>query len=947
MKAFTQKTFIDRHIGPSDQDISDMLAVLGYETLDALTHTLVPQSIQDFAPLSLGAPCSEYDALQDLQAIAQQNKVYRSLIGQGYYDTITPPIIQRNMLETPGWYTAYTPYQPEISQGRLEALVNYQQMIVDLTGMEIANASLLDEATAAAEAMVLAWRQAKSKSNIFLVAEDIFPQTLDVIQSRAHHLGIEIHICPPKQMFEQTDFFGIFLQYPNADGEVEDYQNLTQHCHDHKALACVTADLLSLTLLKPPGEWGADVVVGSSQRFGVPLGYGGPHAGFFATHDQYKRAVPGRMVGVSVDADGKPAYRLALQTREQHIRRDKATSNICTAQVLLANIAGMYAVWHGPHGLTQIAERIHSFTTVFANALNAQGFDTNTSTFDTLTIQTGTQTDTIYKNALDQGINLNRVNDTTLRLSFDEKTTCDEVQTLCTLFECDAPDFEAVHSTIPDTLKRTSPFLTHPVFHKYRSETQMLRYLKSLEDKDIALNRSMIPLGSCTMKLNATAEMMPISWPEFSNMHPFVPQDQAKGYTQLMAELEDMLCAITGFAGVSLQPNSGAMGEYAGLLTIKAYHEHNGDTDRHICLIPESAHGTNPASAVMAGMKVVVVKCDDKGNVDLDDLKEKATQHSTHLAALMVTYPSTHGVFEEDIVEICQTIHDHGGQVYMDGANLNALVGLAKPGIFGADVMHMNLHKTFCIPHGGGGPGVGPIGVAQHLKPFLPGHSVVTTGGKHAINAMTAAPFGSASILPISWMYIKMMGAEGLKKATQIAILNANYLAYRLTEGYDILYTGHKGLVAHECILDTRRFKTDLDISVDDIAKRLMDYGFHAPTMSWPVVHTLMIEPTESETKEELDRFVEALLTIRGEIQDLADGTYAKADSPLAHAPHTMDVICANTWDRSYDRTTGAFPLPWIKAQKYWPPVSRVDNAQGDRNFVCTCPPLQDYQDAA
>lgn len=948
MKApLEQRSFVNRHIGPSEHEIKEMLNALGYDSLHSLSETVVPKSIQNKTEMGLGNPCSENEALAALKKIASKNKVNRNLIGQGYYDTITPPVILRNVLENPGWYTAYTPYQPEISQGRLEALVNYQQMVIDLTGMEIANASLLDEATAAAEAMTLAHRQSKSKSNVFLVADTIFPQTLDVVIARAAPLGIEVKTLPASEMINADDAFGALLQYPDVNGAVIDYADLVNDLKSKNILIAVASDLMALTLLKSPGEWGADIVVGSSQRFGVPLGYGGPHAGFFATHDKFKRAVPGRIVGVSEDTNGKPAYRLALQTREQHIRRDKATSNICTAQVLLANIAGMYAVWHGADGLKHIANRIYGFASILRDALVKKGYAVNDSLFDTLTIKTDDKTQDIYTAALNAGINLNKVDDQTLRLSLDEKTDKEEVLKLFEIFDLGTPSFETSASYIPDVLKRKSEFLTHPVFNMYRSETQMLRYLKSLEDKDISLNRSMIPLGSCTMKLNATAEMMPISWPEFSNMHPFAPSDQTTGYAELISGLEDMLCKITGFSGVSLQPNSGAMGEYAGLLVIKAYHENNGEAHRNICLIPSSAHGTNPASAVMCGMKVVVVKCDERGNVDLNDLKEKSKEHAENLAALMVTYPSTHGVFEEDIVEICETIHAYGGQVYMDGANLNALCSLAKPGQFGADVMHMNLHKTFCIPHGGGGPGVGPIGVVEHLKPFLPGHSVVITGGEKAIPALTAAPFGSASILPISWMYIKMMGETGLRKATEVAILNANYLAHRLNKGYNILYTGNQGLVAHECILDTRAFKNELDVSVDDIAKRLMDYGFHAPTMSWPVVHTLMIEPTESESKDELDRFADAMLMIRNEIQEIADGKVSHADSVLANAPHSMDKVCASEWNNKYTREKAAFPLPYLRTAKYWPPVSRIDNAQGDRNFVCTCPPIEEYQQAA
>lgn len=942
---YKEPDFINRHIGPSQDEINEMLDAIGYDSLDDMMAAIVPQDIQNFDRLGIGAPMGERAALGILKQMACKNTIARNFIGQGYYGTITPPVILRNLLENPGWYTAYTPYQPEISQGRLEALVNYQQMVVDLTGMEIANASLLDEATAAVEAMTLAQRQSKSKTNLFLVADTVFPQTLDVLKARTKPLDIEIQVCAPSEM-SGKDAFGIMLQYPDANGNIDDYTDVAKAAKDSGAVLTVATDLLALTLLKPPGEWGADIVFGSSQRFGVPLGFGGPHAAFFAAHDDYKRAMPGRIVGVSVDKDGKPAYRLALQTREQHIRRDKATSNICTAQVLLANIAGMYAVWHGPEGLKQIAERVHAFTCAFATSLKKSGYETCSAFFDTLHIETDKAND-IYKAALKQNINLCR-KDGGILVSFDETTTAQDILDLCALFGCEIPDLDARPETsIDKDLQRGSSYLTHPVFHKYRSETEMLRYLKSLEDRDIALNRSMIPLGSCTMKLNAAAEMLPVTWPEFSDIHPFAPSDQTAGYREMIAELEDMLCKITGFSGVSLQPNSGAMGEYAGLMVIQAWHESRGDHHRNICLIPQSAHGTNPASAVLAGMKVVVVGCDENGNIDVADLKDKAGEHKDNLAALMVTYPSTHGVFETSIREICTIIHDHGGQVYMDGANLNAMVGAARPGEFGADVMHMNLHKTFCIPHGGGGPGVGPIGAAEHLTPFLPGHSIVKTGGEQAIAPMTAAPFGSALILTISWMYIKMMGGEGLKRASQVAVLNANYLKTRLSEGYQILYTGKNGMVAHECILDTRKFKNDHGINVDDIAKRLMDFGFHAPTMSWPVVHTLMIEPTESESKEELDRFADAMLKIRSEIQDIVDGKLELPDSTLTNAPHTMSLICGNEWDRAYSREDAAFPLQWLRNHKYWPPVSRVDNAAGDRNFSCTCPPMEAYETPA
>ena len=931
---FQEQNFIPRHIGPDDSEISAMLDVVGYDNLDDLMQAVVPQSIYNPKDMDIGAPMAERTALEILKKIASKNTVAKNYIGQGYYGTITPPVILRNLLENPGWYTAYTPYQPEISQGRLEALINFQQMVIDLTGMEIANASLLDEATAAAEAMLLAQRQSKSKSNVFLVSDAVLPQTIDVLKARAKPLGIDVQICKADNM-AGIDAFGLMLQYPDARGQVHNYQSLIKKTN---AIVTVATDLMALTLLKPPGEWGADIVFGSSQRFGVPLGFGGPHAAFFATKDEFKRVIPGRIVGVSTDRDGKPAYRLALQTREQHIRRDKATSNICTAQVLLANIAGMYAVWHGAEGLTKIAQRIHGFTSTFADALKGGSFNIEGHFFDTLYIETDKAND-ILKKATSENINIFK-SDNALQISFDETTTPKDVIALCEVFDITAPDFNTAPKTdIPDSLKRTSDFLSHPVFHEYRSETEMLRYLKSLEDKDTSLNRSMIPLGSCTMKLNAAAEMLPVSWSEFSDIHPFAPADQTTGFHELITDLEDMLCKITGFAGVSVQPNSGAMGEYAGLMAIADYHESRGNMHRNICLIPQSAHGTNPASAVQAGMKVVVVDCDEQGNVDVEDLKSKASEHAENLAALMVTYPSTHGVFEQAIVEICDIIHQHGGQVYMDGANLNAMVGAAKPADFGADVMHMNLHKTFCIPHGGGGPGVGPIGVAAHLKPFLPGH----VHSKNKNPAMTAAPYGSALILTISWMYIKMMGDAGLKKASQVAVLNANYLARRLSEGYKILYTGKNNLIAHECILDTRKLKNDHGINVDDIAKRLMDFGFHAPTMSWPVVHTLMVEPTESESKDELDRFADAMLKIRAEAEDIITEKMTLDDSPLTNAPHTMQVVFANDWDRQYSREDAAFPLPYLRQNKYWPSVGRVDNAMGDRNFSCTCPPMEEY----
>ena len=946
--------FISRHIGPRDAHIQAMLRTVGAASLDDLTAKAVPASILEKAAPATGEPMTESEALKSLYDMAKQNKVFRSLIGLGYYDTITPNVILRNVLQNPGWYTAYTPYQPEISQGRLEALVNFQQMVMDLTAMPLANASMLDEGTAAAEAMTLAKRVGTHQSNTFLVSSDCHPQTIAVIETRAKPLGINVVIGIPEKLVSQ-DGFALLLQYPATNGEVTDYAEITKAAHAKNMVVCAATDLLALTLLKPPGEWGADIVFGSAQRFGVPLGYGGPHAAFFAVKDEYKRSLPGRIVGVSVDSKGKSAFRLALQTREQHIRREKATSNICTAQVLLANIAGFYAVYHGPDGLKAIASRVHRLTAILAAGLVKLGFEIeNNHSFDTLTIDVGSNAQEVLDRAHKQNINLRDFGDGCLGVSLDEKSMRDEVLSLWQIFsgksafgfsveslDASAPDL------IPSALKRTSAYLTHPTFHLYRSETEMLRYLSHLERKDIALNRSMIPLGSCTMKLNATAEMIPISWPEFCDMHPFAPIDQAEGYRLMLQDLEKKLSTLTGFAAVSLQPNAGSQGEYAGLLTIHGFHESLGQGHRNICLIPSSAHGTNPASAVMAGMQVVVVACDTNGNVDLTDLRVKAEQHKDNLAALMVTYPSTHGVYEEEIREICNIIHRNGGQVYMDGANFNALVGLACPGKIGADVMHMNLHKTFCIPHGGGGPGMGPIGVAAHLAPFLPGHPLVQTGGEQAIGAISAAPWGSASILPISWVYISLMGSEGLKRASQVAILNANYIAKRLEKHYDTLYKGKNGYVAHECILDTRSFKDTAHVSVDDIAKRLMDFGFHAPTMSFPVPGTLMIEPTESEPMAELDRFVEALIVIREEITKLENKTWPQGNNPLHLAPHTLADLTAEEWTRPYTRHAAAYPAAFVTGDKFWPPVNRIDHVAGDRNLVCTCPPIEDYQNAA
>jgi len=949
-----QDNFINRHIGPDATDITEMLTTLKVASVSDLMDKVVPDSIRMKGELPLHSAMTETQALEKLRGYADQNILKKSCIGMGYYNTIMPPVIQRNVLEHPGWYTAYTPYQPEISQGRLEALLNFQQMIIDLTSMEIANASLLDEGTAVAEAMTMSQRvNKKNKSNVFLVADDMHPQTVAILNTRARPLGIELVTFSPKDSLPDTEAFGLVLQYPNTYGDVQNIEDLITGAHNKNTLVTVATDLLALTVLKSPGEMGADIVVGSAQRFGVPMGYGGPHAGFFATREAYKRSVPGRIVGVSTDKHGNTALRLALQTREQHIRRDKATSNICTAQVLLANIASFYAVWHGADGLKAIANRTHNLTVQLAETFEMYDIALESEHyFDTITLHTGNKTATILKTAENHGFNLRDFGDGRIGISLDEASTLEDITILAKII-CYKDLGTTSGSAIPKDLKRRSDFLTHPVFNQYRSETEMLRYLRRLVAKDIALDRSMIPLGSCTMKLNATAEMMPISWPEFANLHPFTPLDQVTGTQTMITELEDYLSQITGFHATSLQPNAGSQGEYAGLLIIKAYHDSHGDTHRNICLVPASAHGTNPASAVMAAMKVVVVKCDKNGNIDVADLKDKAQTHKENLSALMVTYPSTHGVFESAITEICSIIHDNGGQVYLDGANLNAMMGLAQPGQFGADVMHMNLHKTFCIPHGGGGPGVGPIGVAKHLAPYLPGSPVIKSGGSKAISAISAAPWGSALILPISWMYITMMGAEGLKTSSEIAILNANYLAKRLEGHYDTLYKGDNGFVAHECILDTRHFQKSANISVDDIAKRLIDFGFHAPTVSFPVVQTLMIEPTESENKAEIDRFVEAMVKIRTEIKALENSDTPISNSVLHNAPHNIsDVLCNDAqWqaktDGLYSREDAVFPTSWVRSDKYWPPIGRIDQAAGDRNFICTCPAIEDYQDAA
>ena len=937
--------FMARHIGPSAEDQQAMLATLGCTNLQSLTAQVVPEAIAMQEGLDIVDGCTEAQALAELRQMAERNQVFKNYIGQGYYGTITPNVIQRNILENPAWYTAYTPYQPEISQGRLEALINFQTMITDLSGMEMANASMLDEGTAAAEAMALCQRMSKSKSSRFLVDADCLPQTIEIIKTRAEPMGIEVLVSEPEQF--EGEAFGALLQYPGASGEVRDYRQIIQSIQNNKGLVVMAADLLSLVLLESPGSLGADVAIGSSQRFGVPLGYGGPHAGYMATREAYKRNLPGRLVGLSQDANGEPAYRLALQTREQHIRREKATSNICTAQVLLAVIASMYAVYHGPEGLKRIAQRVHLLTSVLAEGLRQHKLPpVNSSWFDTLTLNTGDKTAAIIKASENNKINLRQIDANTIGLSLDETTGADDVVALWDILlgshslDVDALLDEAAEA-LPGNLMRTDSFLTHPTFSRYHSETEMLRYLRKLSDKDIALDRAMIPLGSCTMKLNATAEMLPITWPEFANIHPFAPDNQTQGYRAMIDDLESMLCASTGYDAMSLQPNAGSQGEYAGLLAIRGYHESRGDTQRNICLIPSSAHGTNPASAQMCGMAVVVVKCDDQGNVDVDDLSAKAAAHADNLAAIMVTYPSTHGVFEERIGEICEIVHSHGGQVYIDGANLNAMVGVCQPGKFGGDVSHLNLHKTFCIPHGGGGPGVGPIGVGEHLAPFLPRESAE---GRRQGAQVSAAPYGSASILPITWMYIRMMGRIGLKQATEVAILNANYMANRLQDHYQVLYTGVNGRVAHECILDVRPIKDEVGISVDDIAKRLIDFGFHAPTMSFPVAGTLMIEPTESESKAELDRFCDAMIAIKQEIEQVASGEYSLDDNPLVGAPHTAAMVSADEWSRAYSRSQAAYPLASLRESKYWPPVGRLDHVFGDRNLVCSCPSIADYE---
>ena len=943
-------TFAQRHIGSNDQEIQDMLGCLDVKDLETLSQSAIPTDIRLKTSLELPDASSEENVLNELKRMAARNQVHRSFIGMGYYDCITPPIILRNILENPAWYTQYTPYQAEIAQGRLEALFNFQTMVADLTGLPLANASLLDEATAAAEAMTMCRAVSQQPGMTFFVAEDCHPQIIAVLQTRAHPLGIAIQVGNPDSLnFNNQDIFGILLAYPSTDGHIRSVADIARQANNAGTLVVASTDLLALTLLVPPGEWGADIAIGSSQRFGVPMGFGGPHAAFLATQHTFKRHIPGRIVGLSKDAQGKPAYRLALQTREQHIRRDRATSNICTAQVLLANIASMYAVYHGPDGLHKIANRIHHLTNLMAEGLQHLGCQLSSHRFfDTLRVYpSGVTVLQIKERARQAFLNLRQYPDGSFGIALDETTTIHDVNQLLALFSASGSlslnleDLSVPPSSIStQEFLRTSSYLTQPVFHDHRSEHELLRYIHRLAAKDLSLVHSMIPLGSCTMKLNATTEMIPISWPEFSRLHPFAPDDQSHGYRILFQQLEDWLAEVTGFSAVSLQPNAGSQGEYAGLMVIRAYHAHHGQSNRNICLIPVSAHGTNPASAVMAGMKVVTVACDLHGNIDLQDLKAKAQQHQNALSAFMVTYPSTHGVFEETIRQVCRIVHDHGGQVYMDGANMNAMVGLCRPGDMGADVCHLNLHKTFCIPHGGGGPGMGPIAVAQHLAPFLPGHPCSPHNHDLAIGPIAAAPYGSPNILPISWTYMKLMGKDGLTKASQVAILNANYMANRLKKHYSVVFTGTNGMAAHEFILDFRPFKKSADVEVEDVAKRLMDFGFHAPTVSWPVAGTMMIEPTESESKAEMDRYCEALILIRQEITDVEEGRLPRDNNPLKHAPHTIETIAKTEWPHPYSREQAAFPASWLREHKFWPAVSRIDSAYGDRNLVCTCPPL-------
>jgi glycine dehydrogenase len=950
-------TFIHRHIGPSAADVRQMLDLLGYDSLDELSEATVPAAIRMKRPLNIGEPRGEHELLTELKTMASKNKVMRSLIGMGFYDTITPPVILRNIMENPGWYTQYTPYQAEIAQGRLEALINFQTMVSDLTGLPLAGASLLDESTAAAEAMAMCVHLGDDKKNSFFVAADCHPQTIAVVQARAKAQGIKC-IVGEVNAIKFDDLAGVLVQYPATDGRIVDYTDLIKQAHTAGALVVMAADLLALTLIKSPGDMGADIAVGSAQRFGVPLGFGGPHAGFLATKTEYARKMPGRLIGLSKDAQGNPAYRMAIQTREQHIRRDKATSNICTAQALLAIMAGMYAVYHGPHGLKKIAERVHAMASIIAAGLRGLGYSIGEGPFfDTIRVKANNSLKELHQLAADSDLNFRLYPDGSIGISADETTDLADVRDVLSVFDFElhkrpSPEellTEEINrdgsylNSIPSSVARSSEYLTHPIFHKYHSETEMLRYIFKLMSRDLSLAQSMIPLGSCTMKLNATSEMLPVTWPEFGRMHPFAPADQTKGYQELFKQLEDWLAEITGFAGVSLQPNAGSAGEYAGLLVIGAYHESRGDHHRTICLIPTSAHGTNPASAVVAGLKVVPVACDEHGNIDIADLEKKAKEHEKNLAAIMVTYPSTHGVFEAGIKDICQIVHRHGGQVYMDGANMNAQVGLCRPGDIGADVCHLNLHKTFCIPHGGGGPGMGPIGVAPQLVPFLPGHPVTGLGGPQAIGPISEAPYGSASILTISYVYIALMGGVGLTRATQVAILNANYMAKKLAGHYDELFTGQNGRVAHEFIIDCRPFLASANITPEDIAKRLMDYGYHAPTMSWPVTGTLMIEPTESESKAELDRFCDALISIRQEIRDIETGKADRVDNALKHAPHPATVVMKTDWPHKYTREQAAYPAAWLTDYKFWPHVARIDNPYGDRNLVCTCPPMSEF----
>lgn len=949
----TSKAFARRHNGPQPKEITKMLEAIRMRSMDELVQATVPAAIRMNRALDLNAPKDESAALVELKTLAAKNKVFRSYLGMGYYGTRTPTVILRNILENPGWYTQYTPYQAEIAQGRLEALLNFQTMVCDLTGLPVANASLLDEATAAAEAMTLCLASGAHSGELrFFVDERCNPQTIAVIKTRAKPLSIVVDVGDFKKAdFAKVKYFGSIVQYPATDGEVVDYSSFISSAHTSGAKVAMATDLLALALIKSPGELGADIAIGSAQRFGVPMGFGGPHAAFLSTKDELKRLIPGRIIGVSQDADGKPALRLALQTREQHIRREKATSNICTAQALLAIIASMYAVYHGPEGIRAIAEEVHSVAKTLAQALEKLGYGVKKHAFfDTVLVDCGSVgAKTIEKAAEAAMINVRLLNDRMISISVDETTTLQDIEKLAHVFALGkkSPDGvvqkQSFDSSDFGTLKRTSEYLTHPVFNRYRSETEMLRYIHRLEVKDLSLNVAMIPLGSCTMKLNATTEMIPVTWPEFSDLHPFAPDAQTEGYRELFGQLEKMLAEITGFFAISLQPNAGSQGEYAGLLVIREYHESRGDLARNVCLIPKSAHGTNPASAAMAGMKVVVVECDQNGNIDVADLEKKAKEHEKQLAAIMVTYPSTHGVFETSIKTICEITHRYGGQVYMDGANMNAQVGLCRPGDIGADVCHLNLHKTFCIPHGGGGPGMGPIGVAKHLAPFLPGHPLVKTGGSKAMGAVSAAPWGSSSILPISWAYIRMMGAEGLKLATEIAILNANYIAKRLDAHFPVLYKNEKGWVAHECIVDLRKFKDTAGVEVEDVAKRLMDYGFHAPTISWPVPGTMMIEPTESESLSEVDRFCEAMIAIREEIAEIESGQIDRKDNPLKNAPHTAQQIASGNWKRPYSREKAVFPTEATRLSKFWPAVSRVNNVLGDRNLICTCPPIEDY----